>query len=286
MQITCNILQITKVLRLKEMESKLEELTCKDWYDFMGLFAEGLPYIHMGGFKATNDLLEMCAIDEHTRVLDIGSGPGTTACMIAEKYGSQVVGIDFSELMVMKAEKRAQKLGLEKHIRFQVADATELPFRDGQFDVVIFESVLTAIKDKLSAIKEALRVVKTEGIVAANETIFDSQLTPEFLELLDEYPSINGHFTKESLKALFEEVELEVLQMNVFLGPDLPSSKGDLGLRKSLSFVFRSLGKIIRKMMTDSRYRRIQKIDRKVNSELEKNGGYALISGRKLSEPA
>ncbi|MHA2601904.1 MAG: hypothetical protein AM324_007220 [Candidatus Thorarchaeota archaeon SMTZ1-83] len=68
------------------------------------------------------------------------------------------------------------------------------------------------------------------------------------------------------------------------LAPDIPRTKGDLGLRKTLSFVFRSLGKIMRKMITDSRYGRIRKIDREVNIELEKKAGYALIAGRKLVE--
>lgn len=270
---------------MNEIEFRNEELTCKDWYDFIGQFADGVPYLHLGGFKATRDLLELCHIDGQTTVLDIGSGPGTTACMIAEEYGSLVVGIDFSEQMVVKAEDRARRLGFESSVRFQVADATKLPFDDEQFDVAIFESVLTAIEDKSSAMKEAYRVVKSGGIVAANETIFDSSLTHEFLELLDEYPSINGHLTKDSLRALFEEVKLEVVEMDVVLGPDIPSTKGNLGLRKTLSFVFRSLGKIMHKMITDSRYRRIRKIDREVNIELEKNGGYALIAGRKLVGP-
>jgi ubiquinone/menaquinone biosynthesis C-methylase UbiE len=267
---------------MSKTQSKTADLTCKDWYDFMGQFAEGLPYIHLGGFKATRDLLEICHIDEQTQILDVGCGPGTTACMIAQEYESQIVGVDFSEQMIVKAEDKALKLGLKSNIRFQVADATELPFGDGRFDVVIFESVLTAIDDKISAMKEAYRVVKTGGIIAANETIFDSSLTPEFLELLDEYPSINGHLTEESLKALFEEVNLEVSRMNVVLGSEVPSSKGDLGLRKTLAFVFRSFGKIMRKVITDSRYRRVQHIDREINRELKENGGYAIIAGRKL----
>ena len=267
---------------MRESDSPEEQLTCKDWYDFMGHFADGIPYIHLGGFKATHDLLERCNIDRENEILDIGCGPGTTACIIAEEYESQVVGIDFAEQMVQKAEERAHRNGLEPKVSFQVADALLLPFEDNQFDLAIFESVLTAIEDKTSAMKEAVRVVKQGGIVAANETVFDSQLAPEFLELLDEYPSINGHLTKDSLKALFEDIGLEVLDLTVILGSDVPSSTSDLGLRRTISFVFRSLGKILRKMATDSRYRRVQKIDREINRELKENGGYALIVGRKL----
>lgn len=267
---------------MKENNPPEEQLTCKDWYDFMGQFAEGIPFLHLGGFRATRDLLELCNISERTSILDIGSGPGNTACMIGEEQGSHVVGIDFSEQMVIKAAERACKLGLESKIRFQVADATDLPFGDNHFDLVIIESALTAIENKTLAMKEAFRVVKTGGLVAANETIFDSTLTSDFLELLDEYPSINGHLTKESLRALFEEVGLEVLDMRVVLGPDVSSSTGNLGLRRTISFIFRSFGKILRKMATDSRYRRIQKIDREINRELEDNGGYALIVGQKI----
>lgn len=268
----------------EDVSSSSEGISCKEWYDFMGQFAVAIPYIHLGGFKATEDLLKMCHFNDHSTVLDIGCGPGTTTCKIAKDYKLQVTGVDFSEQMISEAEKRANKLNLETKVNFHVADATNLPFDNEKFDVAIFESVLTAVRDKHLAMKEACRVIKKGGLIAANETVFNSNLTSGFLELLDEYPSINGHLTIESLKALFEDAGLEILKMEIVLGADVSSSGGDLGLRRTLSFILRNFGKILKRIISDPQYRRIQKIDGKINKELKENGGYVLIVGWKRVE--
>src|SRR5205823_9864293 len=68
------------------------------------------------------------------RVLDIGSGPGFLACEMASAVGASgsVTGIDPSEAMLSVAEGRQAPA----HVTFGPGDATDLPFADGEFDVV------------------------------------------------------------------------------------------------------------------------------------------------------
>ena len=64
---------------------------------------------------------------------------------------------------------------------FHVADACELPFEDGFFDVVHCHNVLMHIPDTAAVLAEARRVLKTGGIIGCREMIVDSSYThPDF----------------------------------------------------------------------------------------------------------
>jgi ubiquinone/menaquinone biosynthesis C-methylase UbiE len=149
----------------EKSETGQKPVGTREWYDFVGLLADALPGIHMGGQDATRVLLEMCGLDATSRVLDVGCGPGNTACFIAEQYGAQVCGIDISEVMVAKANDRARKRDLTHKVEFRVADVFELPFDDDLFDVAFVESVLTPLPgDKKQALAEMMRVVRPGSI--------------------------------------------------------------------------------------------------------------------------
>lgn len=70
------------------------------------------------------------------RVLDIGTGTGEGALFLAREYPqASVRGVDISEEMIRIAQR---KVGLdpEGRVAFRVADAAELPFAEGSFDLV------------------------------------------------------------------------------------------------------------------------------------------------------
>jgi ubiquinone/menaquinone biosynthesis C-methylase UbiE len=70
------------------------------YYDLMG--SMGVPYLHWGGLKSTDELLVLCEISGEKEALFVGCGTGYSACYIAQKYGCGVVGIDISEAMVSR----------------------------------------------------------------------------------------------------------------------------------------------------------------------------------------
>jgi cyclopropane-fatty-acyl-phospholipid synthase len=77
------------------------------------------------------------------RLLDVGCGWGSLALHAALRYGAEVVGITLSEPQAQFARERAAELGLERQVRFEVADYRELS--DERFDriasVGMFEHV-------------------------------------------------------------------------------------------------------------------------------------------------
>lgn len=78
----------------------------------------------------------LCVRPEPERALDVGTGLGDGALLIAREFPrARVRGIDLSEEMVRRAQDR---IGLdpEGRVAFKVADASDLPFEDDSFDLV------------------------------------------------------------------------------------------------------------------------------------------------------
>jgi ubiquinone/menaquinone biosynthesis C-methylase UbiE len=80
-----------------------------------------------------------------------------------------VTGVDILPSMIDRAMERAASEGVESLVEFKVADACELPFDDGFFDVVLCESVFTFIEDKEKAAHQLTRVLKPGGYAGLNE---------------------------------------------------------------------------------------------------------------------
>lgn len=76
------------------------------------------------------------------RVLDVGTGTGAGALFLAREFPqARVRGVDFSEEMIRAANAKVESLDPEGRIAFRVADASELPYPDGHFDLVTHVNV-------------------------------------------------------------------------------------------------------------------------------------------------
>jgi ubiquinone/menaquinone biosynthesis C-methylase UbiE len=79
---------------------------------------------------------------EPRRILDLGTGTGIAARLLADRYpAAEVVGVDLSREMVEEARKRVPD-SLRDRVRFEVADASALPFGDGEFDLVVLLNMI------------------------------------------------------------------------------------------------------------------------------------------------
>jgi ubiquinone/menaquinone biosynthesis C-methylase UbiE len=99
------------------------------------------------------------------RVLDLGTGPGTSAIELARaEPGARLVGLDLSAAMLGRARRRAATAALS--IPFVRADATLLPFAAGSFDGAAGHSFLYLVPDPLAVLRDLRRVVRPGGRVA------------------------------------------------------------------------------------------------------------------------
>lgn len=97
-----------------------------------------------------------CRIDENTRILEAGCGSGPVAGRLA-RLTQMVYGVDISPT--------AAELTKEVGVVTSIADASELPFKDGSFDLVYSTGVVDLFDDARAAaiLREMVRVTCTGG---------------------------------------------------------------------------------------------------------------------------
>ena len=93
------------------------------------------------------------------RILDLAAGTGASSVALA-RSGAVVVAADFSPGMI--AEGRRRHRGIP-NLSFVEADATDLPFADGEFDAVTMSFGLRNVREPKKALAELLRVTRPGG---------------------------------------------------------------------------------------------------------------------------
>src|SRR5262245_44635751 len=78
-----------------------------------------LDQFHSRGLAATVELARSLALNEATRVIDIGSGLGGPSRYLAETYSCTVQGIDLSQSFVDAANFLAERSGLEGKVKYE-----------------------------------------------------------------------------------------------------------------------------------------------------------------------
>ena len=101
------------------------------------------------------------------RILDVGIGTGISLPDYARI--NRIVGVDYSEPMLRKAQQRVGQFKLHHVDALAVMDAQHLGFPDASFDVVVAQYVITAVPDPEATLDEFARVVRDGGeIVLVN----------------------------------------------------------------------------------------------------------------------
>jgi len=95
------------------------------------------------------------------RILEVGVGTGLS--LHDYSWTNRLVGVDLSAPMLRKAKARAEEYCLTNVDALAVMDAQRLGFRDGSFDVVVAQYVITAVPDPEATLDEFARVVKPGG---------------------------------------------------------------------------------------------------------------------------
>lgn len=132
----------------------------------------GGAYLHPGGRSATELLISYAAPEAGQRILELGTGTGTTTALMAQHPGLEIVTLDASPAMLRTARARIHKAGISDRVRFVQHDLNQLlPLEDESVDAVYAESVI-ALLDPEPVIREAARVLRPGGKLALNERIW------------------------------------------------------------------------------------------------------------------
>ncbi|MFG3406782.1 class I SAM-dependent methyltransferase [Streptomyces sp. NPDC048142] len=139
---------------------------------------------HPGGTALTRRLADRLALAPGMRVLDVASGRGTTALLLADAYQVRADGVDYSPANTALAQGAAEAAGLAERAVFTTGDAEHLPYDDGIFDAVVSECALCTFPDKARAAAEFARVLRPGGRVGITDvTATPGRLPPELSTL-------------------------------------------------------------------------------------------------------
>jgi SAM-dependent methyltransferase len=113
-------------------------------------------------------MLDLLALQPGERALDVACGTGLVSLRMAKAVGptGAVTGTDISGRMVEAAAEIAASRGLA-NLRYERADAEELPFADGSFDAAACALGLMYVPDPIKALAEMRRTLKPGGRAAA-----------------------------------------------------------------------------------------------------------------------
>jgi 2-polyprenyl-3-methyl-5-hydroxy-6-metoxy-1,4-benzoquinol methylase len=119
--------------------------------------------------RVTNAFLESANIAAGMKVLDVGTGIGEVALMLAERVGPQgtVVGVDMDPAMIECARQQARAAGFA-NLSFHHGDISHLAL-DDQFDAVVGRFVLMYMKDRVAALRRLTQHLRPGGVLAFQE---------------------------------------------------------------------------------------------------------------------
>jgi SAM-dependent methyltransferase len=136
------------------------------WGRLADSYATGAEALTVGAVPA---MLDAVRAREGTALLDVGTGPGTLIGPALAR-GAVVRAVDLSTAMIDQVRAR------HPTVDARVANASDLPFADGSFDVVTFPFSLHHMAEPAAALAEANRVLHDRGRIACTVWAADDRL--------------------------------------------------------------------------------------------------------------
>lgn len=205
-----------------EIKDKIRAFWDNPHHDYDGSQAHG---VHSQQEKDLwrNALTELLGNQKKLKILDIGTGTGFLALLLAQ-MGHDVTGADWSKT---KLEKAKEKLNNSKiPVKFRIEDAEKLSFEDNVFDAVVSRHLIWTLPDPEAASIEWARVTKPGGKVIVDVPKKKSHAGNHHFgeEIGKKLPFYQGADKEEIVKTL-EDARLVNVSVQTF--PELTLVKGE-----------------------------------------------------------
>jgi len=157
--------------------SKEIEIVAKHWNEYSPQFDEAHNTENLDVWR--KELGKLISGNQGAKVLDIGTGTGFLALMVAE-LGYESYGIDIAEDMLELGRQHAKERNVS--VNFLNGEGEHLPFEDNCFEALVNARVLWTLLDPDVSFSEWIRVIKPDGKLLSfiRHPNPDKQIEPSF----------------------------------------------------------------------------------------------------------
>jgi ubiquinone/menaquinone biosynthesis C-methylase UbiE len=107
------------------------------------------------------------------RVLDVGTGTAQIPVELCKRcgFGSQITAIDLADHMLALARRNVAAAGISDRVHLEKVDAKRFPYRDGEFEGVISNSIVHHIPEPAAVLAEMHRVCDVGGLIFVRDLL-------------------------------------------------------------------------------------------------------------------
>ena len=120
--------------------------------------------------KWRKKVLQLVAETNPETILDIATGTGDLAILMAQTKAKKIIGLDISAGMLEIGSKKIQEKNLSQTIEMVLGDSENMPFEDNYFDAITVAFGVRNFEHLKKGLTEILRVLKPGGIFVILET--------------------------------------------------------------------------------------------------------------------
>ena len=166
-------------------------------------------------------------IDSEKRVLELACGTGQFTFSLCSK-AKLWEATDFSGRMVEETEKRSETVLFNNadargRLKFSVQDATNLPYDNSSFDVVMIANALHIMPEPEKALAEIKRVLVPGGILIAPTFVYEGKINKFRMFIINLAGFKTFHkWNKKQFQTFVESSGLNIKECEIISGKPLP----------------------------------------------------------------
>lgn len=218
----------------------------------IGLYDEGLSIKEASRRTVLAMAARLKNLAPGARVLDIGSGYGGGARVLAKEFGAHVVCLNLSKVENDRNRALTNEQGLSERIEVIDGSFDDIPCGDAEFDIVWSQDAILHAADRGEVLSEVSRVLKAGGEfiftdpMQADDLVDSSVLQPIYDRIHLSSLASFGFYRRELLQRGFREVAIDDLthQLRTHyarVGMELAERRAELEKQISPDYIDRML---------------------------------------------
>ena len=148
----------------KEQVAKMFDTISKNYDGLNRVISLGIDV------KWRKKVVQIVGKNHPKQILDIATGTGDLALMMAKLNPNKIVGLDISSGMLAVGKDKIAKANLSEKIEMMVGDSEDMPFKDDTFDAITVSFGVRNFANLEKGIQEIARVLKPTGVLVILET--------------------------------------------------------------------------------------------------------------------